>query len=130
MSSVTTSSTECGDCHPSRSRSGDSTRATGCPAAADAAEGEVGDGDGVDVVELAVVDVALGQLGVVERQEADEQRVVGLAQGGDVAQPAERLGDRPTTGAAPAGRPPSCRPPCSGPPVPTSLSGSRRRLRL
>ena len=54
--------------------------------------GEVGDGDGVDVVELAVVDVALGQLGVVQRQEVGEQRVVGLAQSGEVAEAAERLG--------------------------------------
>ena len=52
------------------------------------------DGDGVDVVELAVVDVAGGQLGVVQRQEAHEQGVVGLAESSDVAQRAERLGDR------------------------------------
>ena len=66
-----------------------------------AAQREVGDGDGVDVVELAVVDVVGRELGVVERQEPHEQRVVGLAQRGDVAQPPERLGhgvagDRPT----------------------------------
>ena len=62
-------------------------------AGAHTTQGEVGHGDGVDVVELAVVDVVGGQLRVVQRQEAHEQRVVGLAQGGDVAQPAERLGD-------------------------------------
>ncbi len=67
------------------------------------AEREVGDGDGVDVVELAVVDVVGRQLRVVERQEPHEQRVVRLAQGGDVAEPAERLGDGPDGGAGGAG---------------------------
>ena len=38
MSSVTTSSTECGECQPSRSRSGDSTRTTVSPGARRAAE--------------------------------------------------------------------------------------------
>ena len=51
----------------------------GLSGAAGAPERQVGDGDGVDVVELAVVDVAGGELGVVQRQEAHEQRVVGLA---------------------------------------------------
>ncbi len=93
MSSVTTSRTECSDCQPSRSRSGDRTRATQAPGRAHATQREVGDRDRVDVVELAVVDVVGRQLRVVQGQEAHEQRVVGLAQGGDVAQPAEGLGD-------------------------------------
>ena len=62
------------------------------PDGPDAGEGEVGDGDGVDVVELALVDVALRQLGVVEGQEPDEEPVVGLAEGGQVAEAAQHLG--------------------------------------
>ena len=42
MSSVTTSTTECGECHPSRSRSGDRTRATHAPGAADPARARGG----------------------------------------------------------------------------------------
>jgi hypothetical protein len=64
-------------------------RFTGRPAPAG---GEVGDGDGVDVVELAVVDVAFGELGVVQRQELGEERVVGLTQSGEITETAERLG--------------------------------------
>jgi hypothetical protein len=52
----------------------------------------VGDGDGVDVVELAVVDVALGQLGVVEGEEVGEEGVLGLAQTGELSEAAEGLG--------------------------------------
>ena len=85
-------------------------------------EREVGDGDGVDVVELAVVDVAGGELGVVERQEADEQRVVGLAEGGHVAEPPS---------ASVTARPPAARrlapdvgcTSMSRPPVPTLVVG-------
>ena len=75
---------ERGECQPSRSRSGDSTRTSVSPGARHAAEREVGDGDGVDVVELAVVDVELGQLGVVQRQERGEHRIVGLALHGEL----------------------------------------------
>ena len=62
----------------------------------DPGEREVGHGDGVDVVELAVVDVALGELGVVGRQEPHEQRVVGPAQRGHVAQSPQGLGHHMT----------------------------------
>ena len=52
----------------------------------------MGDRHRVDVVELAIVDVALGQLGVVERKEVGEQGVVGLAEPGEITEAAERLG--------------------------------------
>ena len=95
----------------------------------------MGHGDGVDVVELAVVDVALGQLGVVQREEAHEQRVVGPAQRGHVAQPPERLGDAETgrRGSPDPSGVAGTRPGrhlhvvhVRRPPVPTPLSGSRR----
>ena len=51
----------------------------------------MGDSDGVNVVELALIDLALRQLGVVERQEADEEPIVGLAEGGQVAEAPQHL---------------------------------------
>ena len=92
MSSVTISTTEWGDRpavalavgrqHP------DDRRSAGPPSA----EVEVGDADRVDVVDLAVVDVVLGQLGVVQGEELTEHRVVGSTRRRALAQPVERLG--------------------------------------
>ena len=48
-------------------------------------EVEVGGADRVDVVDLAVVDVLLGQLGVVQGEELSEQFVVRSADGGKLA---------------------------------------------
>ncbi len=92
MSSVTISTTECGVDHPSRSRSGDITRTTGDPAGADPPKVEVGDADRVDVVDLAVVDVLLGQFGVVQGEELTEHLVVRATDGGELTEPVERLG--------------------------------------
>ena len=92
MSSVTISTTEWGVDHPSRSRSGDITRTTGEPRGRGATEVEVGDAHRVDVVDLAVVDVLLGQLGVVQGEERAEHLVVGSADAGKLAQPVECLG--------------------------------------
>ena len=121
MSSVTTSSTECGECQPSRSRSGDSTRATACPGGRTRAEGEVGDGDGVDVVELAVVDVALRQLGVVAAAGTARaaRRRAGAGRPGRTAARAPRPRRRPADGVQ---LHVECDLPIPRPP--TSLSGS------
>ena len=52
----------------------------------------MGDPDEVDVVDPAVVNVVLGQLGVVEGQELTEGLVVRSTDGGKLAQPFERFG--------------------------------------
>ena len=51
----------------------------------------MGDSDGVDIVELALVDVELGQLVVVAGQELGEEPIVGMAEGGHLAELVERL---------------------------------------
>ena len=93
MSSLTISTTEWGVDQPSRSRSGDTTRIDRGAAPPAPSEVEVGDADGVDVVDLAVVDILLGQLGVVQGEERTEHRVVGSADCSELTQSIERLGD-------------------------------------
>ena len=77
-------------------------------------EVEVGGADRVDVVDLAVVDVLFGQLGVVQRKELSEQFVVRATDGGKLAKAIERLGH---VGMGLHGQPPA----------PTTLSERLRR---
>ena len=81
-------------CDPTTSRRGRDSATRPGPASplavAIAADVEVGLGDGVQIVVVALVEIEVGQLVVVGGQEAGEQAIVGAASGGDALQTLDR----------------------------------------
>ena len=78
-SSVTSSTIVRSDDQPSRSRFGEQTRISVSPGCRIRADVQVGLGDGVQIVVVALGEIEVGQLVVAGGQEAGEQAIVGAA---------------------------------------------------